>query len=99
MSIKEGNTESPAQRTLDDGGIACRATNTSLLSHCYMALPKLNHDSDILEAMVALATVGTPMSEALEKPLQVIRDKHSPYSAGAASTFCSSSCPAAFSLL
>jgi hypothetical protein len=163
-------TETMAQRLLDDGGIACRAMNTSLLSHCYMALPKLllcfaevppqerspamqeaiawiaqelvdhqvyiyvpgnrkawdavrprsrkradapegetpdtwrdkvkarflaehgmgelqpkaswirfgfplNYNSDILEAMVALATAGTPMSEALEKPLQVIRDK------------------------
>ena len=35
----------------------------------------LNYNSDILEAMVALATVGTPMTDALEKPLQVIRDK------------------------
>jgi hypothetical protein len=35
----------------------------------------LNYNSDTLEAMVALATVGAPMSEALEKPLQVIRDK------------------------
>ena len=163
-------TEAMARRLLDDGGIACRAMNTSLLSHCYMALPKLllcfgevppeqrspaiekaiawiaqelvdhqvyiyvpgnrkawqaaraqarkrenvpegetvktwlakvearflaehgvgerepksswtrfgfplNYNSDILEAMVALATVGVPMSEALEKPLQVIRDK------------------------
>jgi hypothetical protein len=163
-------TEALAQRLLDDGGIACRATNTSLLSHCYMALPKLllcfcevppqgrspameeaiawiaqelvsrqvyvyvpgnrkawnavrprsrkladqpegetpdtwrdkvkarflaehgmgelepkqswtrfgfplNYNSDILEAMFALATAGVPMSEALEKPLQVIRDK------------------------
>jgi hypothetical protein len=41
----------------------------------------LNYNSDILEAMVALATVDTPMSAqaraALEKPLQVIRDKRS----------------------
>jgi hypothetical protein len=35
----------------------------------------LNYNSDILEAMLALATVGTPMSEALARPLQVIRDK------------------------
>jgi hypothetical protein len=35
----------------------------------------LNYNSDILEAMVALATAGVPMSEGLEKPLQVIRDK------------------------
>ncbi|MBN1579911.1 MAG: hypothetical protein JXA89_04360 [Anaerolineae bacterium] len=35
----------------------------------------LNYNSDILEAMLALAAVGTPMSGALEKPLQVIRDK------------------------
>jgi hypothetical protein len=163
-------TETLAQGVLADGGIACRCMNISLLSRCYMALPKLlgcfgevpleqrspalreaiswiaqelvdhqvyvylpgnrkawdavrpksrkradlpdgetpatwnekakahflaehglgeleakqswtrfgfplNYNSDILEAMVALATVGTPMSEALEKPLQVIRDK------------------------
>jgi hypothetical protein len=35
----------------------------------------LNYNSDVLEAMVALAAVGTPMSAALDKPLQVIRDK------------------------
>ena len=35
----------------------------------------LNYNSDILEALVALAAVGVPMSEALEVPLQVIRDK------------------------
>jgi hypothetical protein len=39
----------------------------------------LNYNSDVLEAMVALTTVGAPMSEptrsALEKPLQLIRDK------------------------
>jgi len=35
----------------------------------------LNYNSDILEAMVALSTAGTPMSDALEKPLQVVRDK------------------------
>ncbi|MBU1660623.1 MAG: hypothetical protein KKD28_04035 [Chloroflexi bacterium] len=35
----------------------------------------LNYNSDILDAMFALATVGTPMSLNLEKPLQVILDK------------------------
>ena len=35
----------------------------------------LNYNSDILEAMLALATVGAPMSSALRKPLQIIRDK------------------------
>jgi hypothetical protein len=35
----------------------------------------LNYNSDILEAMFALATVGTPMSAGLDKPLQVILDK------------------------
>jgi hypothetical protein len=34
-------TEALAQRLLDDGGIACTAANNSLLTHCYMALPKL----------------------------------------------------------
>jgi hypothetical protein len=35
----------------------------------------LNYNSDVLEAMLALAAVGTPVSAALEQPLQVIRDK------------------------
>jgi hypothetical protein len=35
----------------------------------------LNYNSDILEVMLALAAVDVPMSEALEKPLQVIIDK------------------------
>jgi hypothetical protein len=35
----------------------------------------LNYNSDVLEAMVALAAVDVPMSEALEKPLQIIQDK------------------------
>jgi hypothetical protein len=169
--IVAAETEALAQRLLDDGGIACTAANTSLLTHCYMALPKLllcfgevpagqrspavqaaidwivpellaqqvyiyvpgnskawhalrkqlprkradlpegetrqswtakakarflaehgmgerqpkpnwarfgfplNYNSDAMEAMVALATAGVPMSEALEKPLQLIRDK------------------------
>jgi len=163
-------TEALAGRLLDDGGIDCTGVDPSLLSRCYMALPKLllcfgevppkvrsptiqgaidwivqelvghqvyvyvpgnraawqemrvqvrkspdrpegvkvadwvasaearflaehglggrvpksswtrfgfplNYNSDALEAMVALATVGAPMSEALEKPLQLIRDK------------------------
>lgn len=37
----------------------------------------LHYNSDILEAMVALAAVGTPMSKSLHRPLQVIRDKRS----------------------
>ena len=35
----------------------------------------LNYNSDALEAMVALVTVDAPASEALDKPLQLIRDK------------------------
>ena len=169
--IVAAETEALAQRLLDDGGIACRAIDNSLLSHCYMALPKLllcfgevpagqrspaeqaaidwivsqllahqvyfyvpgnskawqavrkqlprkradlpegetrqswtakararflaeqgmgerqpksswtrfgfplNYNSDALEAMVALATAGVPMHAALEKPLQLVRDK------------------------
>jgi hypothetical protein len=38
----------------------------------------LNHNSDILEAMVGLSTIGAPMTDALEKPLQIIRDKRTP---------------------
>jgi hypothetical protein len=167
--VVEG-TQALAQRLLDDGGIPCGGMNYSLMTHCYMTLPKylfcfgevppeqntptiqraidwvvqelishqvyvyvpgnikawrqvrkqapkpanlpcgkrvkdwvaerrvqflaehglgelqpkhywtqfgfpLNYNSDILEAMLALATVGTPMSDPLEKPLQVIRDK------------------------
>jgi hypothetical protein len=36
-----GETEALAQRLLDDGGITCPGMNTSLMSHCYMTLPKL----------------------------------------------------------
>ena len=38
----------------------------------------LHYNSDILEAMVALARLKTPMSAALEKPLQIIKDKMTP---------------------
>jgi hypothetical protein len=163
-------TETLAERILADRGIACEAMGYSLLSHCYMALPKLllcfgevpsearspavreaiawiaqelvdhrvyvyvpgnrkawrevlaqapkradlppgetvkgwiaarrerflaehgmgerepkpgwtqlgfplNYNSDVLEAMVALAAVGVPMSGALEEPLRIVLDK------------------------
>ncbi|MBN1139433.1 MAG: hypothetical protein JXM73_22850 [Anaerolineae bacterium] len=35
----------------------------------------LSYNSDILEAMFALAAAGAPMSQALEDPLQLIRDR------------------------
>ena len=35
----------------------------------------LNYNSDVVEAMLALAAVGTPMSDELVQPRQVIRDK------------------------
>jgi hypothetical protein len=35
----------------------------------------LHYNSDILEAMVALALVGIPMNSALKEPLQVVQDK------------------------
>jgi len=38
----------------------------------------LHYNSDILEAMYALAEVGTPMSAALGKPLQIIEAKMTP---------------------
>lgn len=38
----------------------------------------LHYNSDILEAMYALAELGTPMSAALEKPLGVIEEKMTP---------------------
>ncbi|TFG73521.1 MAG: hypothetical protein E4H27_00600 [Anaerolineales bacterium] len=164
------STELLAHRLLKDGGINCPGMNTSLMPHCYMALPKLlfcfgeippegrsaaiqdaidwityelvghqvyiylpghrkawdavrprsrkqsdypegetpdswrdkvqaqfiaehvlgalepkeiwtrfgfplNYNSDILEAMLALANVGTPMSQKLERPLQIILEK------------------------
>ncbi|MBN1875611.1 MAG: hypothetical protein JXA33_15405 [Anaerolineae bacterium] len=168
--VVQEETESLAERILADRGIKCGGMSYSLLSHCYMALPKLlfcfgeipaeerspvvkdaivlisqiliahqvfiyvpgnrkawqkvlerapkhadlpsgelvrdwianrrtqflaehglgergpkrgwsqfgfplNYNSDILEAMLALAAVGTPMTEELEKPLQVIHDQ------------------------
>jgi hypothetical protein len=38
----------------------------------------LHYNSDVLEAMYALAESGTPMSAALEKPLRVIESKRTP---------------------
>jgi hypothetical protein len=38
----------------------------------------LHYNSDVLEAMYALAESGTPMSAALERPLHVIESKRSP---------------------
>jgi hypothetical protein len=38
----------------------------------------LHYNSDVLEAMYALAEVDTPMSPALDKPLQVIKEKMTP---------------------
>jgi hypothetical protein len=38
----------------------------------------LHYNSDILEAMYALAELGTPMSAALEKPRKVIEEKMTP---------------------
>jgi hypothetical protein len=38
----------------------------------------LHYNSDVLEAMYALAESGTPMSAALERPLNVIESKRSP---------------------
>jgi hypothetical protein len=38
----------------------------------------LHYNSDTLEAMYALAELGTPMAAALEKPLQAIREKMTP---------------------
>jgi hypothetical protein len=38
----------------------------------------LHYNSDVLEAMYALAESGTPMSAALEKPLRLIESKKTP---------------------
>jgi hypothetical protein len=38
----------------------------------------LHYNSDILEAMFALARLGTPMSEELKKPLEIIAEKMTP---------------------
>ncbi len=38
----------------------------------------LHYNSDTLEAMYALASVGTPMAPELEKPLEVVRQKMNP---------------------
>jgi len=40
----------------------------------------LNYNSDILEAMFALALANAPMSPSLERPLQVIKNKQTPNS-------------------
>ena len=170
--IVPDEVEALAQRVVKDGGVACEAMGYSLLTHCYMCIPKLifcfaevpedkrpesvkaaieilartlidnqihiyvsshrkawqdilaeapktedlpkgqtvkawmadqkqrfleekgygdrepkpgwlrfgfplNYNSDVLEALFALAQIGTPMSSALEEPLRIVRSKTS----------------------
>lgn len=56
---------------LDEHGLGGRVPKPSWTRFGF----PLNYNSDILEAMLALATAGAPMSEGLERPLEVIGDK------------------------
>ncbi|MFL7811743.1 MAG: hypothetical protein AB8I80_24115, partial [Anaerolineae bacterium] len=58
-------------RFLDEHGLGGRVPKSSWTRFGF----PLNYNSDILEAMYALATAGAPMSPALADPLQVIRDQ------------------------
>jgi hypothetical protein len=61
-------------RFVDEHGLGGRVPKPSWTRFGF----PLNYNSDILEAMYALATAGAPMSPALADPLQVIRDKQRP---------------------
>lgn len=58
-------------RFLAENGVGEREPKTSWTRFGFPT----NYNSDILEAMYALATAGAPVSENLETPLQIIRDK------------------------
>ncbi len=59
---------------LDSHGLGARCSKQGWLKFGF----PLHYNSDILEAMVSLARLETPMSSSLEKPLQIIEDKMTP---------------------
>ena len=61
------------RRFLEENGYGDRKPKPGWLKFGF----PLNYNSDVLEALLALTVVGTPMSSALEQPLRIVRDKMS----------------------
>jgi hypothetical protein len=61
------------KRFLEENGFGTREPKAGWLKFGF----PLNYNSDVLEALLALAQVDTPMSSALEEPLRIVRDKMS----------------------
>ena len=61
------------QRFLEENGYGAREPKAGWLRFGF----PLNYNSDVLESLLGLAQIGTPMSPALEQPLRVVRGKMS----------------------
>jgi hypothetical protein len=61
------------RRFLDENGYGTREPKAGWLKFGF----PLNYNSDVLEALLALAQIDTPMSSALEEPLRIVQDKMS----------------------
>jgi len=61
------------RRFLDEEGFGAREPKSGWRKFGF----PLNYNSDILEALLALAQIGTPMSPALEGALDIVRHKRS----------------------
>jgi len=61
------------QRFLEENGYGIREPKPGWLRFGF----PLNYNSDVLEALLALAQIDTPMSSALEEPLRIVRSKTS----------------------
>jgi len=61
------------QRFLEENGFGTREPKAGWLRFGF----PLNYNSDVLEALLALATIGTPMSPALEEALRVVQESRS----------------------
>jgi len=61
------------RRFLEENGYGTREIKAGWLKFGF----PLNYNSDVLEALLALAQIDTPMSPALEEPLRIVRSKRS----------------------
>jgi len=61
------------QRFLEEDGYGGREPKAGWLRFGF----PLNYNSDVLEALLALARIDTPMCSALEEPLRIVRSKRS----------------------
>ncbi len=61
------------QRFLEENGYGTREPKAGWLRFGF----PLNYNSDVLESLLALAQINTPMSSALEGPLRIVRSKMS----------------------